>query len=187
MKHIYIKVKYQDYLSYYEKYGHNRIDKWYRLQAFDANKTKDICGIVGLVYEEEIFEGIPTDYDIIKNELGYLISFKSKSDIRYRFDLSREPNTNIYHLSFSDFDNTMTDSSYENLTNRKESIDVFSRLAWILKDVNKKIEVEEYCIGGSYDDRKNVIYEYMMRFVDNWEKRDTIQYKSGWGLYFKIK
>jgi hypothetical protein len=187
MKQIYIKVKYQDYLSYYEKYGHNRIDKWYKIQAYDVNKVKSLSDIAGKIYEEEIFEGTTCEYKLEKLPYGYLIYFKSKSYHEYRFDIINEPNTKIYHLSFSDSDKSFSDYDYEELTNRKEAIDVFSRIIWILKDVNNKIDVGEYCIGGTNSESKNIIYEYMMRFVSGWEKRKTDIYESGWALYFKIK
>ena len=73
---------------------------------------------------------------------------------------------------------------YEEETDNKESVDIFSRIIWILKDLNMWVE---YCIGSTGNDKKkNNIYEYMMRFVSNWEKRETEEYPLGWGIFFKI-
>jgi hypothetical protein len=65
-----------------------------------------------------------------------------------------------------------------------ESIEVFSRLSWILKHID--LDVDEYCIGATGDKKKDSIYEYMMRFVNSWTKRECENYKLGWALYFNI-
>ena len=56
----------------------------------------------------------------------------------------------------------------------------------ILKDINNKLNVDEYCIGATDNESKNHIYEYMMRFISGWEKRETDQYDLGWAIYFKL-
>ena len=95
-----------------------------------------------------------------------------------------EPETQIWHIGFSEWNKELNNpNDYENLTNKNEAIDVFSRLIWILKDLNMNVE---YCIGSSADSRENNIYEYMMRFVSNWEKRNTEQYTLGWAIYFNL-
>lgn len=33
---------------------------------------------------------------------------------------------------------------------------------------------------------KNKIYQYMLRFIENWEKKETEQYDLGWGIYFDL-
>lgn len=181
MNHTYIKVKLEDYNKFYEKYNHARLDRWYRITPNISNLPKF------LHTNEEILEGRETEYELIKNNPNeYLIKFKSKSDNEYRFDLLKEPNTKIYHLAFSESSKDINDESYENLTQRGESIDVFSKLVWILKDINSKINIDEYCIGATNDKKKNSIYEYLMKFVSGWEKRETDQYKLGWAIYFKL-
>jgi hypothetical protein len=176
----YIKVKYQDYKKYLEVFNTDRIDKGNKISPIISSLPKF------LNINEEILEGRETKYELVKNKNSYLIEFLSSNSNKYRFDLSNEPNTKIYHLSFSDSDKDIQDTSYENLTKRNESIDVFSRLVWILKDINSKINIDEYCIGGTDNDSKNKIYQYLMGFVSGWEKRDTNQYSLGWGIYFKV-
>lgn len=173
-----IYATFEDYEKYLSKYGNNRIDKNYILQTTGSNLPKFISKI-----NEEIFEGIPNEY-IFVEETNYrkLIKFHSKSGIAYRLDLLREFDSDIWHIAFSEFDRQM-DNEYELLTGKQESIDVFSRLIWILKDMKMNVV---YCIGSSSDARKNNIYMYMMRFVSNWEKRKTDYYDGGWGIYFEI-
>jgi hypothetical protein len=133
---------------------------------------------------EEIFEGRECDYDIIeKNDDRVLIKFKSKSLIEYRFDILREPNTRIWHLAFSLSSSDMSDG-YHDRTNKYESIDIISRMVWILNDL--ELNVDEYCIGITGDKSKDNIYTYMMRSAKEWDKRETNQYPLGWAIYFKI-
>jgi hypothetical protein len=174
-KKIYLNV--DDYESYISKNGHNRIDKNF---IFD-NVQSNLPNFLNL--KEEIFEGIPNDYVIIIDETDKkFIKFKSKSHIEYRLDILKEPSSDIWHIAFSEFSKSF-DDDYEEQTNRGESIDVFSRISWILKDL--KMDVE-FCIGPSSDQRKNNIYQFMMKFVSKWEKRYTDYYDGGWGLFFKI-
>lgn len=172
-----ILVRIDDYRIYLEKYNTNKLDS--------SNEIYTNGGFpLFLKIEEEIFDGTKTDYDIIESESDrFLIKFKSNSGTEYRFDIFKEPYNNIWHLAFSLFDNKL-DNEYHEKTNKRESI--FSKLIWILKDINVKIRADEYCIGATGDSNKDSIYEYMMRYVSGWEKRKTDQYKLGWALYFKI-
>lgn len=43
-----------------------------------------------------------------------------------------------------------------------------------------------YCIGATGNPSKDNVYKYMMRFVSNWDKRNTDQYELGCAIYFKI-
>jgi hypothetical protein len=184
-KHNYILVKQNDFINYEKKYGHTRLDKWNRL--FYPSKNKMLREVAGFIINEEIFDGELTNYDIKQNGYDYLINFKTNSGVEYRFDLSKEPNIdkNIYHLSFSLFN--IEQDNYNNLTQKKESFEVLNRLIWILKDVVKLLPIDyEFCIGLSEDERRNSIYSYMMRGITNWERRDTIHYDTGWGIYFKL-
>lgn len=175
-----ILVKFEDYISYVEKYNTTYLDKknkyriWYRNKDFILNGFNSV--------NEEIFDGTRTDYNLSKNSDGYSITFESKSREEYRLDLIKEPGTKIYHIAFTL--NNRDRDNYEKLTDLDESIEVFSRLSWILKDL--KLDVDEYCIGATGDKKKDSIYEYMMRFVKYWEKRTCNSYKLGWALYFKI-
>jgi len=185
MKHTYIYVKQEHYLLYQEKYGHTRLDKWNRI--LPPASLNNVFSVAYNKIYEEIFEGIETQYTLTKNNNNYLILFRTNKSNKYRFDLLSEPNTKIYDLAFSDSSNDLDDvNKYEELTDRKESIEVLSRLSWILKDVTLKINVDEYCIGATGIQGKDNIYLYMMRFASNWEKRYTKKYPLGWALYFTI-
>lgn len=178
-----ILVKVEDYKNYIEKYGTNKLDsnnEIYTFGSFPPKFYRDSNKI-----NEEIFEGIPCQYSILsKLNNKILIKFESKSKSVYRLDLLEEPNLGIWHIGFSEINNKINDpEKYQSLTNKEESIDVLSRIVFILKDLNMNVE---YCIGATGDDKKDRIYEYMMRFVSNWEKRNTNQYPLGWAIYFKI-
>ncbi|MCK9446900.1 hypothetical protein M0Q50_08635 [bacterium] len=131
-----------------------------------------------------MYDGKKTDYTISKTNSDYLILFKSNSNTEYIFELKKEPNNNIYHLSFSI--NNRNIEEYEKLIELNESNEVFSRLSYILKDLNHKLNISEYCIGATGNKKKDRIYQYMMKFVSNWEKRNTKIYDLGWALYFNL-
>lgn len=175
-----IEVKIEDYKSYLEKYKSEYLDK---KNMIFTNGKKSFINKLFKVNEEEIFNGLETKYTIQKNGDDYLISFDSNSNIKYRFDLLKEPNSNIYHLGFSLFNSNT--NNYHSLTNNNESLEVFNRLIWILKDVTPKLNVDEYCIGSTGTQKDN-IYNYMMKFISGWEKRNTTYYPLGWALYFKL-
>ena len=175
-----ILVKFEDYISYVEKYDTTYLDKKNKYRIWCKTKDFILNGFNSV--NEEIFNGTRTEYNSEKKEEDYLVTFKTKSGQEYRLDLMREPNTEIYHIALT-LNNRNIDN-YEKLTDLDESIEVFSRLSWILRDL--KLDVDEYCIGATGDKKKDSIYEYMMRFVKSWEKRNCNNYKLGWALYFKI-
>ena len=186
-KHKHIPVKINDFLIYQEKYGHNRLDKWHRIQPYPNVKSSFLSNISGKIFEEEIFDGIETKYTIQKVGNNYLILFKTNKGNEYRFDLINEPNTKIYDLAFSISSNSLNnEEEYLKLTSEGESKEVFAKLVWILKDITPKIDVSEYCIGATGINTKDRIYQYMMKFVSGWERRDTNKYDLGWALYFKL-
>ena len=171
MKHTIIKVKMKDFLNYQEKYGHNRLDKWFRIDIVDSSLPKF------LKTNEEIFEGIETKYDIVeRNDNHCLVKFITDSNTDYRFDLFKEENTNIWHLGFSLLDSKL-DSEYDILTDKKESIQIFGKIIFILKDIKSQINADEYCIGMTGNQKKDNIYQYIMRFVSGWEKEKQINIK----------
>jgi len=178
-----ILVRVEDYKRFIEKNGSNKLDdrnEIYTFGSFPPKFYRDQNGI-----NEEILEGIPCSYIILESgDDKILIGFESKSSSEYRMDLLKEPGTNIWHIGFSEIDNQIYDiEKYQSLTEKGEAIDVISRLVFILRDINMNVE---YCIGATGDDKKDRIYEYIMRFVSNWEKRDTDEYPLGWAIYFKI-
>lgn len=181
MKHTYLYVKLEHYNKYIKENGNNRLDKWFKILP-PSSKYK----LFGLI--NEIFEGIETEYTINKNDDNYLIMFKTKSNTEYRFDLWNEPNTDIYDLSFSLSKNDVNDiNKYEELTDKKETIELLSRLSWILKDLSLKLNISEFCIGATNLQSKDRIYEYLMKFAKTWHKKFTEKYPPfNWALYFTI-
>ena len=179
-KMINVLVKFEHYIKYVNENNSYYLDRKNKYRIWTKSKEFVLNGFNPI--NEEIFNGTETKYNVNKNEHNYCLTFKTKSETEYRFDIRKEPNTNIYHLMFSL--NGINIDDYEKLTESDESIEVFSKLIWILKDLN--LEVNEYCIGATGNKKKDSIYEYMMRFVKSWEKRNTNQYKLGWALYFKI-
>lgn len=177
-----IAVRIEDYKIYIEKNGTNKLDhknEIYGVGSFPPKFYRD------KYINEEIFEGVPCNYEVLeKNNEKILIKFTTNTNTEYRLDIVKELNNNIWHIAFSEFKNSISDiDNYELLTDKKEAIEVFSKLVWILKDLNMNVE---YCIGATGNQSKDRIYEYMMRFVSNWEKRDTDEYSLGWAIYFKI-
>lgn len=169
-----ILVKIKDYINYTSNFKSDKLDE--QNCIYTNGGFPKFLGI-----NEEIFEGRPSEYEIIKQDSSHiLVKFQSKSNTEYRFDLFKEPDTNIWHLSFSLFDVNIQD--YHEKTDKGEAIDVLSRMIWILGDLNLK--VDKYCIGATGDKGKDSTYMYMMRFVSDWEKRDTDQYNLGWAIYF---
>jgi hypothetical protein len=177
-----IKVKFEHFIEFQKKYGTYYIDKkqGYYVCADSKKELLEKHNIIPII--NEMLDGTKTDYDLFENDNDYLIIFKTKSKNEYRFDLMKEPSTYIYHLGFSNTNNL----SYEDITNLNESIEVFSKLSYILKDLNKKLNVSEYCIGATGNLKKDRIYEYFMKYVKSFEKRKTEQYELGWALYFTI-
>ena len=176
-------VRIDDYKKYLNKYGTDKIDNSIRIYSSPSFPPKFIREKIGI--NEEIFEGIPNEYKVeISNTEQVLVKFISKSNSEYRLDLLKEPNNDIWHIGFSEYKNEIDNiNDYERQTLKNESIDVVSKIIWILKDLNMNVE---YCIGFTTDSRKNNLYEYIMRFVSNWEKKVTNQYDLGWAFYFKI-
>ena len=176
-----ILVKFDDFILYQEKYNTYYLDKKHSYRIWSPAKSFVLNGFKPV---NEMFDGIKTEYIITNINDDFQIFFISDSGNEYKFDLKKEPKTNIYHLSFSLKDRN--DEEYEKLTNLNESNEVFGRLSYILKDLNDKLDVDEYCIGATGDLKKDKIYQYMMKFVTNWEKRNTKIYDLGWALYFKL-
>lgn len=177
---IQVLVKYDDFVSYKNTHGTDKLDENSVICA--PSKTKLVSRLFPV--NEEIFNGTKTQYSISKSSDGYLITFKSNSDTEYRFDLLKDPDDDIYHLAFGLLDTN--DVEYEVLTNKNESLEVFSRLIWILKDTSSKKGIDKFIIGMTNDEKKNRIYQYMMKFISGWKKIDTTNYDTGKGIYFEL-
>jgi hypothetical protein len=176
-----ILVKFESFVSYQKKYGTVYLDKKNKYQIWSPSKQNILNGFQK-VYE--MFDGIKTKYDIQNNNNDYLITFTSNSGNEYRLDLIKDIKYDIYHIAFSLKNSNKED--YEKLTDLKESKEIFAKLAYILKDVSKNINIKEYCIGATGDIKKDKIYEYIMKYTSSWEKRETDHYNLGWSLYFTI-
>ena len=172
-----ILVKLDDFILYLENNKTDRLDN----NNVIWSQSKSI--LISNLFLEKAFDGIETNYSLHKNQGGYLIIFNSKSNSEYRFDLMRD-NQNIYHLGFSLSDSDISD--YEELTDKGESMDVFNRLIWILRDVSRVENIKKFFIGSTNSEKKNRIYQYLMRYISKWEKRESDQYESGWGIYFEL-
>jgi hypothetical protein len=178
-----VLVKFEHFIQYQKENKTFYLDKKNHYYVFHPSKTTMLNRFKPVL---EIFDGTITEYKFTSdsNDNDICIIFKTNSNTKYRLDLSKEPNTNIYHLAFSLEDVDI--KNYEKLTNLKESKEVFSRIAYILKDLTEKYSIHEYCIGATGVEKKDFLYSSMMRYVDSWEKRDTPYYDLGWALYFKI-
>ena len=181
MNHTYVHVTLEHYDEFIKNNGNNRLDKWFKI--LPPPSKSNLFGCV-----EEAFEGIKTNYIISNKNNNYLINFKTLSDTEYRLDVINEPNTRIYHLAFFLAENdTNNMNKYEELTNKGESIELLSRLVWILKDISSKLNISEFCIGSTNIQGKNNIYQTLMKFSKSWQKRSTNIYPPlNWALYFKI-
>lgn len=175
-----ILVRLEDYLKFVKKDETIFLDKKNGYKIWHQSKNIILNNFTPI--NEEIFDGTETKYNLSRNGDDLLITFQTRLKNKYRFDIIKEPNKKIYHLAFTLVDRDT--SEYEMPTDLGESFEVFSKLAWILKDIC--LDVDEYCIGATGDKRKDSIYKYMMRFVKSWEKRNSDSYALGWALYFKI-
>lgn len=175
-----IKVKLEDFINYQKENGTYYLDKKNKYSIWASSKSRVINGFKPV---NELFDGIQTEYDFSPESTNdnMCVIFYTNSKNKYRFDLQKEPNTNIYHLSFT-LDNRIKDD-YENITELGE---VLGRLSYILKDISKKYNITEFCIGATGDEKKDRIYKYIMLYVKSWEKRNTNDYDLGWVLYFTI-
>jgi hypothetical protein len=178
-----ILVKFEHFTQYQKDFNTFYLDKKNGYYIHHPSKTRILNNFKPVL---EMFDGIDTDYIFSKesNDNNMCVVFNTNSNTKYRLDLIKEPNTKIYHLAFSLEDVEL--DKYENLTKLNESKEVFSRIAYILKDLTKKFNIYEFCIGATGLDKKDFLYSKMMRYVESWEKRDTVEYELGWALYFKI-
>jgi hypothetical protein len=184
MKYTNIRVRFEDFISFQEKNGSYYLDKKNGYSIYSPSKSK----ILSLRFDsinEEIFEGTETIYSVSKDKNGYILLFKTIQNNEYRIDLINDKDDkDLYHIAFtlSNRDNY----NYENETRLDESNEVFSRVIYILKDFDNKIGNPEYCIGATGNMKKDRIYEYMMKYIKGWEKRNTDSYHLGWGLFFRL-
>lgn len=150
----------------------------------------------------EIFTSeISTLYQVEKikspyfNGYDYFFFFKSSSNTEYRIDLlfmeDKEVSyNNIYSVSFSLAENEPYSSSiidYEKLTDKKEMIELLSRIKFIIKNWLNSINFNiTFCIGKSDIENKNNIYEYMIKvcFPDYFIKYDySSQFTGNKAIY----
>jgi len=178
-----VLVKFEHFRQYQKEHNTAYLDKKNGYRLWSHSKTRILNNFKPVL---EIFDGTFTNYIFSKesNENDMCIFFNTKSNTKYRLDLLKESNKNIYHIAFSLYGVEIDD--YEILTKLNESKEVFSRIAYILKDLRDKYTIDEFCIGATGDMKKDLLYSKMMRYVTEWEKRDSDDYDLGWALYFKI-
>ena len=144
--------------------------------------------LLGINTLNEILDSnLKTDYNF---ENDNEISFYTNSGVKYRLDIipKNEHNQTINHISFSEYDVQL--ENYDRLTGNDELIELLNRIKYIINDLvqMKKIE-NSFCIRGTELESKNNIYEYSLYILlgkNGYEKKDTIFYDVGWGLYFTI-
>lgn len=179
-----ILVKFNDFILYQEKTGDYYLDKVNGYRIYSPSKS--INDKHELIKLNEIFEGTETDYSIKEDSSGYVLLFKSDKLNEYRLDLIKDiDDVNLYHIGFSL--SSRNTSNYDVLTDLRESTEVFSKIIYILKDFDSKIGNPEYCIGATGNSKKDRIYQYMLKYIEGWEKRNTTAYNLGWGIFFKLK
>ena len=150
----------------------------------------------------EIFTSeISTLYQVEKSKSpyyngdDYFLFFKSSSNTKYRIDLlfmeDKEVSyNNIYLVSFSLLENEPYSSSildYKKLTDKKEMIELLSRIKFIIKNWLNSINFNiTFCIGKSDIETRNSIYEYMIKvcFPDYFIKYDySSQFTGNKAIY----
>ena len=177
-----ILVKLKHLIKYQNKYQSAYLDKKNGYRIWARTKENHLSEIEDYNSINEMLDGIKTEYNAFKDDKNnYKLLFNSKLN-NYRFDLQYDGF--VYHLMFSE--EHYRNGDYEKLTNYKESIEVFSRLAYILKDFSVKLGDVEFCIGATDNESKNRLYEYFMKYTKSWYKKDTKEYDLGWALYFEI-
>jgi hypothetical protein len=144
--------------------------------------------LLGINTLNEILDSnLKTDYNI---ETDNEISFYTNSGKKYRLDIipKSEHGQIINHISFSEYDVKL--ENYDKLTGNDEMIELLNRIKYIINDLVQTNKIENrFCIGGTELESKNKIYEYSLYILlgkNGYEKKDTIFYDVGWGLYFTI-
>lgn len=183
-EYLNILVKFNDFILYQEKTGDYYLDRKNGYRIYSTSKGVSCDG--ELLKLNEIFEGTQVNYSINKNLNGYTFLFKTIKNNEYRIDLVSDKDiTDLFHIGFSLSSRNVLD--YDILTEFDESKEVFSKVIYILKDADSKIGSPEYCIGATGNAKKDRIYQYMMKYIDGWEKRNTDAYNLGWGIFFNLK
>jgi hypothetical protein len=97
----------------------------------------------------------------------------------------------INHIVFSDYSNNLDDEdNYERLLDRNEMVEILNRIRFILLDLVKdKVINNKFCIGGTKLEKKNNIYEFLLKVIvgeNGFKKELTDIYNTGYGLYFEV-
>lgn len=202
MKYLYSKSEHYD--LFIKENKSNRLSKGLKIMPYESK----VSSLLKKTYNinEEIFDkSIVTDYELINVEDGFKkVVFKSNSNTEYRLDIFEiEEDGIVNHISFAlnsqKFDVLPKDygefqeyeMEYQELTNKNETIEVLNRIHFILRDlVEKTIINNSFCIGGTKLEKKNKIYQYLLKTIvgeGGFKKLNTNIYPEiGWGLYFKI-
>lgn len=184
----YLYVKYDHYKNFISENKVDRLSKNLKITVASPKSGKLI---------NELFDyPIETEYKIEKYLPNILISFKTNSNNIYRLDIIRivekdKGNEFINHIAFSDYNNNLDDEdNYERLLDRNEMVEILNRIHFILLDlVEDKIINNKFCIGGTKLEKKNNIYEFLLKVIvgeNGFKKEITNIYDTGYGLYFEV-
>lgn len=194
LKHRTFLVKNEHYKKFIKE---NNTDKFSRFIKIWCPSKSYLLSFTefGPTLNEEIFEPLYTNYiEEIVNNIHIVYYFETKSLTKYRLDIFKlsEFNTTINHIGFSLANKSIDNQDeYEEETNKNESIELFSRIIFILNDLIQKNKINnEFCIGGSTFEKKNILYKNMLKYLvgpNGFQKRNTNYYPNvGWGIYFQI-
>jgi len=165
-RYRFILVKPDDYNRYLKKFKHNRLGKWDRI--YTHNKATKIVDYLDSTYIEVDYNGIETDYELIDErryhdgDCDYIITFDNLT-----FELISDGES--YHI-------------YTNSELFGDINEIAGKLYWTLCDIGVGGEI---CIGPS-GSNNDVLYEHMMKYISNWEKRGCKVYEYGWAIFFNV-
>ena len=193
-KHKTFLVQKDHYIKFIKENNTNKFSRfikiWCPSKSYLLNFTE-----FGPKINEEIFDQLKTNYsESIIDNIHAVYYFETKSLTKYRLDIFKllEFNTTINHIGFSlASKDSRNQDEYEDETNKHEAIELFSRIIFILNDLIVKNKINnEFCIGGSTFEKKNILYKNMLKYLvgpNGFQKKDTNYYPdTGWGIYFQI-
>lgn len=201
----YLYSKYKHYDLFIRENKSNRLSKGLKILPYESKISSLLKKTLNM--NEEIFDkSITTNYELIDIDNDFKkIVFKSNSNTEYRLDIFKieEWGSVVNHISFSLNDERFNilpkdyqefqeyEIEYHSLTNKNETIEILNRIHFILRDlVDKGIINNSFCIGGTKLEKKNKIYQYLLKTIvgdDGFKKINTNVYSEvGWGIYFKI-
>ena len=163
---------------------------WFKLNEIKYNAKKTNFQIVP---KQSLFD---------KNEIDYEVVFDTTSNNKYYIDLlyyidnkSPYPNQPLYNFSFTISENhdLSNPDIYEKPTQKKETLEIMSRMLYILPKITEIIEktgIEPiYVIGLSEDYKRNIFYGDVIKSIGYSETlgESSENYGRKTNYYKKIK